>query len=95
MPNLANGRVNLKFINTFLVQKDFSLLYSNLVLNLYIAYELNTWPHNIVSNFTLKNCLSGTVKLVKNTIKSKFIYNGQGIAFDREGSWSFSHVFLC
>ena len=95
MPSLANGRVNLKFINTVLVQKGFSLLYGNLVLNLYIAYELNTWPHNIVNNFTLKNCLSGTVKLVKSTIKSKFVYNGQEIAFDREGSWSFSHVFLC
>ena len=35
--------------------------------------------------FSLKNCLFGTVKLVRNTIKSKFIFNGNGIAFDGEG----------
>ena len=42
MSNLANGRVDLKFINSVLVQKRFSSLYSNFILNLYIAYELNT-----------------------------------------------------
>ena len=42
MSNLANGRVDLKFNNSVLVQKRFSSLYSNFILNLYIAYELNT-----------------------------------------------------
>ena len=42
MSNLANGRVNLKFNNTFLVQKRFSSMYSNFILCLYIVYELNT-----------------------------------------------------
>ena len=55
--NLASGRVNLKFNNFVLVQKKFSSLYSNFILNLYIAYELNTWPRNRTYNFTLKNCL--------------------------------------
>ena len=35
--------------------------------------------------FSPKNCLFGTVKLVRNTIKSKLIFNGNGIAFDGEG----------
>ena len=43
------------------------------------------------SYFTLKNCLFGTLRLVRNTIKSKFTYNGQGIAFDGQGSWSFGN----
>ena len=30
-------------------------------------------------------------KLVRNTIKIKFSYNGRGIAFDGEGLWSFSN----
>ena len=30
----------------------------------------------------LKNCLIARVKFRRNTIKSKFIYNGQGVAFD-------------
>ena len=39
--------------------------------------------------FSLKNCLFGTAKLVRNTIKSKFIFNGNGIAFDGQGQWTF------
>ena len=46
MSNLANARVNLKFDNFGLVQKIFSSLYRNFILNLYIVYELNTWPCN-------------------------------------------------
>ena len=91
MSNLASGRVNLKTNNSVLVQKRFSSLYSNFILNL--VYELNTWPRNPINNFTLKSCLFGTVKLVRNTIKSKFTYNGRGIAFDGEGSWSFGIDF--
>ena len=34
---LANGRVILKFSNSALVQKSFSSLHSNFILNLYIA----------------------------------------------------------
>ena len=34
-----------------------------------------------------------TIKLVRNAIKSKFTYNGRGIAFDGEGSWSFGNDF--
>ena len=35
----------------------------------------------------------GTVKLERNTVKSKFAYNGWGIAFYGEGSWSFHNDF--
>ena len=76
MSNLANNRVKLKFNNSGLVQKTLSSLYSNFILNLYIVYELNTWPHNPTNNFTLKNCLFGTVKLTRNADKTKFTYNG-------------------
>ena len=37
--------------------------------------------------------LFGKVKSVRNTIKSKFTYNGRGIAFDGESSWSFGYDF--
>ena len=74
MSNLANGGVNLKFNNSVLVQKSVSSLYSNFILN--IVDELNTWPHIPANNFTPKNRLFGTVKLVRNPIKSEFTYNG-------------------
>ena len=32
----------------------------------------------------------GTVKLTRDVIKRKFIYNSYGTALDRAGSWSFS-----
>ena len=82
--NLANGRVILKFNNSVLVQKSSSILYSNIILNLCIAYELNNWLCDPTSNFPLNNCLFDTVKLVRNAIKCKFTYNGSAIAFDRE-----------
>ena len=93
MSNLANGRVILKFTNSVLLQKNFSSLYSNCILKLYIVYELNNWSRNPTNNFTPNNCLFGTVKLVKNAIKRKFTYNGQEIAFDGEGMWSFGTGF--
>ena len=56
MSNLANGRVNLKVNNAVLVQKSFSSLYSNFILNLYIVYKLSTWLRSPANNYTLKNC---------------------------------------
>ena len=41
MSKLTNGRVILKFNNSVLVQKIFSSVYSNSMLNLYLVYELN------------------------------------------------------
>ena len=94
MSNLANGRVILKFNNFVLMQKNSSsLLYSNFILNLYIIYELHNWPLNTTNNFPQKTCLLVTVKLVRNTVKSKFIYNGWVTTFDGEGLWSFDNDF--
>ena len=76
MSSLVNGRIILKFKNSVLVQKNSSSLYSNFILNLYIVYELNNGPCNPTNSFPLKNCLFGTVRLVRNAIKDKFIYNG-------------------
>ena len=60
MSNLANGRANLKFNNSVLVQKSLSLSHGKFFLNLYIAYELNTWPSNPTNDFLLKTILFGT-----------------------------------
>ena len=93
MSILANCRANLKFNNTVFAQKHSSSLYSSLILNLYIVFELNNWPHNFINNFPLKSCLSDTVKLVRNANKNKFIYNGRRIVFDGEVSVSFGNNF--
>ena len=66
------------------MQKN-SSLYCNFILNLYIVYELNNWPCNPSNNFAQQNCLFGAIKLTRNAIKRKFIYNGREIAFDEKG----------
>ena len=68
-------------------------MYNNFILNLCIVYELNNWPRNRTNNFPLKKCSFGAVKLVRNTFKKKFSYNGPRKAFDGEGSWSFGNGF--
>ena len=90
MSNLANDTVNLKFNNSV----HSSSLYINFILHLYIVHELKNLPRNPMNNFSLTNCLFGRVKLVRNIIKNKFTYNGWGIAFDVEGSWSFGNNFV-
>ena len=64
---------------------------NNFILKLYIVYQLNTWPRYPTSNFTLKNCLFGSVRLTRNVDKSRLTYNGQGIAFDENDLWSFDN----
>ena len=51
-------------------------------------------PRNTTNIFTVKVSLSGTIKLVREAIKCKPTYNGQGIAFDEEGPWNFYYDFV-
>ena len=51
-------------------------MYSNVVLSLYIVYELHNWPRNPNNNIASKNSLFGTEKLVRNAVKNKFNYSG-------------------
>ena len=66
-------------------------MYSDFILSLYVVYELNNWPRNPTNNFTLKNCLFGTVKLTRNAVKRKFTYIRRGVVFDRKGMLSFDN----
>ena len=43
------------------------------VINLYISDTLTTWIRNLNANFTLNNCLFGSVKLTKNIDKYKYV----------------------
>ena len=54
MTNLGNGKLSLKFNDSVLVQKGSSSLYSNFILYLYVVYDIDTWPHKLTNNFTLK-----------------------------------------
>ena len=45
---------------------------SNKVINLYISYILNPLLRNLNTDFTLNNCLFGSVKLTKNADTDKY-----------------------
>ena len=53
----------------------------NIVVNLFIAYELDRWSKDLNANFTLNDGLFGAVKITQNAHPDKYSYSGQGIGF--------------
>ena len=45
-------------------------------MNLYISYTLDWWSRDLNTDFTLGNCLFGSVKLTKNVVPDKYKYSG-------------------
>ena len=43
------------------------------IINFFILYKLDTQPQDLNSDFTLKDCLFGGVKLTKNVDQGKYI----------------------
>ena len=58
-----------------------------------MVYELTNWSRNTSNDFAIEIVFFGTIKLTRNAIKSEFVYNCQGIAFDGAGSRSFDNDF--
>ena len=52
------------------------------MINFFIVSELESWPWELDSDFTLKNCLFSGVKLAKNADLDKYLYSCHGIGFD-------------
>ena len=67
-----NGHCLIKH-NIFILKK---------VINLYISYTLGPHLRNLKTNFTVGNCLFGSVKLTKNADIDKYKYTGYGKGFD-------------
>ena len=45
--------------------------YSNNILNVYIAYDLDAWPRNLTNNFKFTNSLFGATNILKNSDKKQ------------------------
>ena len=52
------------------------------VINLNTSYTLNPGLRNLSIDFTLNNCLFGSVKLTKNADPEKYKYSGYAIGFN-------------
>ena len=51
------------------------------VTNMYISNIPNQWPRDLNTDFTLGNCLFGSVNLTKNVDLDKYKYSGYDIGF--------------
>ena len=74
---------------------DSCLIKSNIsvpknVINLYISYTLTPQLGDSNTDFTLNNCLVGSVKLTKNADPDKYKYGGYGVGFDSCSELSFT-----
>ena len=49
----------------------------------------STWVRNLSKDFTLNNCLFGSVKLTKNADPDKYKYSGCSIGFDSRSEFLF------
>ena len=58
------------------------------MVNFFIVYELDSWPRDLNTEFTLGDCLFGDVKLTKNPDPDKYSYSGYGIGFDMQIEYS-------
>ena len=56
--------------------------------NRIFVYKLDTWSRDLNSDFTLKYCLFGGVKLAKNDDLDDCIYIGYSIGFDLRSKFS-------
>ena len=62
-----NSRIRLKIKRSCLKQEDKAPFTPNNLVNEFIVYGLiDTWSRDLNTDFTLKDCLLGSVKLTKN-----------------------------
>ena len=85
-----NTRIRLKFKGSCLKQEDTAPSTPNSVVNLFIVSELDRWSGDTNTDFTLKDCLFGVVKLTKNADPDKYRYSGYGIGFDSRSEFLFT-----
>ena len=76
----------MNFNEQCLIKND--IFFRKKVINLYIYYTLGPQLRNLNTDFTLGNCLFGSVKLTKNADLDKFRYTSYGTGFDfTDGSY--------
>ena len=89
MHNNENNRLGVTFNENYIKQNKLGYAHRK-IINLYIVYE---FKNRRVDNpdFTVQNGLFGAVKITKNANSSHYKYEGYGICFDSESSFSFGN----
>ena len=81
LPITQNHSLSPKFTRSCFRQDKVTFTPRNAV-NLFIAYVLDACSRDLNTDFTLKDCYFGTVKLSKHVYPDKYSYSGCCIAFD-------------
>ena len=84
-----NNRLIVTFNGNCMKQNKLGYAHGKIV-NLYIVYELKNRRVDTL-DFTVQNGLFGAVKVTKNANTSHYKYEGYGICFDGESSFSFGN----
>ena len=58
------------------------------MVEFFVLYELDSWPRDLSTDFTLGGCLVGDVKLTKNAYLYKYPYSSYGTGFDTQIEYS-------
>ena len=71
----------------------------NKLINLYISYTLGSQLKSLKTDFTLSNCLFGSLKLTKNADLGNYKFKGYGIGFDPRSEFlitdgSYGEIFI-
>ena len=91
LPSLLNqnNRLGVTFNGNCMKQNKIGFAHGT-VINIYIVYKPKKRPVNS-PDFTVQNGLFGAVKITKNVNTSHYKYEGYGICFDGETSFSFGN----
>ena len=73
---MNSSKIRLKFKGNCLKQEDKASFTLDNVVTLFIVCELDRWSRDLNTDFTLKECLFGSVKLTKNADADKCKYSG-------------------
>ena len=83
-----NSRIRSKIEVSCLKHEDKVPFTPSNLVNLFVVYNLDTWSRDLNTDFILKYCLCGSVKLTKNADPDKYKYSGYGIGFDLHSNFS-------
>ena len=61
------------------------------IININISYIQDRWWRDLDTDFTLGNCLFGSVKLTRNADPDKYKYSSYDTGFDSRSQFSFTY----
>ena len=85
---MNNSRIRLELKESCLKQEDKTAYTPKNVVKFFIVHELDSWPQNFGTDFTLIGSWFRGVKLSKNSDPDKYSYSGYGIGFNISGEYS-------